>query len=176
MPTRPPTSAENTAPNAPTASTAAALRRLATGLTGAATLMMAAGAAQANVPTLERVAVNGRIVEAPTRFDMRASCHALDAQLQEALQLTWERERPNGAVDVRVVMDGSEIADVHTAGLTQPVRRAVRQAVSRLECGPQAQAGAQVYRFSVDFGAPGATGPRLAGYTRSDERLARVSD
>lgn len=152
------------------------LNSLFAGIACAVALTLAVGPAMASTSDLERVEINGRVVDAPIRYDAHAGCKALDRQLQEALQTTWERERRTGQVKVRVVMDGGEVTDVQADGMSNTVRRAVRQAVSRLECGPQASAGTQVYRFDVDFIDPDHRRARAAGFTRYGYRLALLND
>lgn len=152
------------------------LNSLFASLACAVTLTLAVGPALAATPGLERVEVNGNVAEAPVRYDVRAGCKAFDQQLQDALQTTWERERRTGRVKVRAVMDGGEITDVLTDGMSNTVQRAVREAVSRLECGPQASAGTQVYRFEVDFLDPDRRHARAAGFTRYGYRLALRND
>jgi|GEM_PF-3459029 len=152
------------------------LNSLFAGFACAVALTLAVGPAMASTSGLERVEINGRLVDAPMRYDAHANCEALDRQLQEALQSTWERERRTGQVKVRVVMDGGEITDVQADGMSNTAQRAVRRAVSRLNCGSQAAAGTQVYRFDVDFSDPGNRRARAAGFTRSGYRIALLSD
>lgn len=152
------------------------LNSLFAGLACAVTLTLAVGPALAATPGLERVEINGSLVEAPLRYDAHAGCKALDRQLQEALQTTWEGERRMGRVKVRVIVDGGEITDVQADGMSNTVRRAVRRAVSRLDCGAQASAGTQVYRFDVDFLDPEHRRARAAGFTPYGYRLAILND
>ena len=100
----------------------------------------------------------GRVVEAPTRFDVRAGCRNIDQQLQDALQTTWERERRVGHVNVQVVIDGNDATATDVSGMSSIIQRSVRRAVNHLDCGAQKTAGAQIYRFRVDFLDPEAPG------------------
>lgn len=131
------------------------LNGLFAGLACAITLTLTAGPALAGpAHELARVEVQGRMVEAPVRYDVRAGCAGIEAQLQESLQLAWMRATRFGAVKVQLVMQDNEVADVSAKGISNEVAREVRRAVNRLDCGNSATtaaAGAQVYRFSVDF-------------------------
>jgi hypothetical protein len=139
-------------------------------------LTLTAGPALAAPGDLERVEISGRVVEAPVRYDLRAGCAAVDAQLQDALQTTWERERREGEVRVQIVMDGGDITSVKADGISNSVERSVRNAVNRLDCGQQASTGPQIYRFSVDFIDPDDRRQRMAGHTRAGYRLALLKD
>lgn len=130
------------------------LNSLFAGIACAATLALTAGPALAQPGELERVEISGRVYEAPTRYDIRAACTDIDVQLQEALQGTWERERRTGEVRVQLVLNDGDIASVTTQGMSNTIKRSVRQAVNRLDCGTQRASGAQVYRFVVDFFDP----------------------
>lgn len=152
------------------------LNGLFAGLACALTLTLTAGPALAEPADLARVEVSGHVIQAPARYDVHANCQALEEQLQDALQTTWERERGRGQVKVQFVVDGGEVTDVQTKGLSHTIQRAVRQAVSRLDCGAQASAGAQVYRFSVDFIDPDNRRQRAAGFARAGYRVALLSD
>lgn len=129
------------------------LNGLFASLACAITLTLTVGPALAGTPhELARVEVQGRMIDAPVRYDVRAGCAGIEAQLQESLQLAWMRATRFGAVNVQLVMQDHEIADVHAKGISNEVAREVRRAVSRLDCGGgTTTAGAQVYRFSVDF-------------------------
>jgi hypothetical protein len=128
--------------------------RLFAALACAITLTLTAGPALAQEPALERVEISGRVVEAPTRYDVRANCPDITEQLGGYLHNTWVRERRYGEVKVNLLMEGGEITAVQARGISHAVSRAVRNAVHKLDCGPQKVAGAQVYRFSVDFVDP----------------------
>lgn len=153
------------------------LNSLFAGLACAITLVLAAGPAMAAPGDLERVEVSGRVVEAPVRYDLRAGCKAIDAQLQDALQTTWERERREGQVKVQIVVDGGDITAVNASGISNAVERSVRRAVNSLDCGQQvASSGPQIYRFRVDFIDPDNRRQQMAGFTRAGYRLALLKD
>jgi len=145
------------------------------GIACAATLTLTAGPALAQPGDLERVEISGRVYEAPTRYDVRASCANIEAQLQDALQTTWVRERRAGQVNVQLVMDGGEITAVKANGISHTIARSVRQAVNALDCGTPKVAGAQIYRFSVDFIDPYSrsySGDTQTASAKSGVRLA----
>ena len=144
-------------------------------------MALAAGPALANPADLERVEISGRTFEAPVRYDVNASCANIDDQLQDALQSTWDRERRVGKVTVKLVMDGGDVTAVQADGISNAIERSVRRAVYRLDCGTQTQAtaGAQIYRFRVDFIDPEAqTQAQRTASTkqRGAVRLAMVSE
>jgi hypothetical protein len=122
----------------------------------ALTLTLTAGPAFASPGELERVEVRGRVVEAPVRYDVTASCAGIERQLQKSLQETWRHERLAGRVTVQFLMQGDDIEGVSAKGMINPVNRAVRKAVRDLECGPQLSAAARIYRFNVEFVDPDA--------------------
>jgi len=145
----------------------------------AVTLTLAASPAQAQSAGLERVEVSGRVIEAPMRYDVRASCASIDQQLQEALQTTWERERRVGQVKVQIVMEDGDIKGVTANGISNRVEESVRHAINGLQCGhavTSAAVGPQIYRFSVDFADPDDRLQRIAGFTRGAYRLALLKD
>lgn len=128
------------------------LNGLFAGIACAITLTLTVGPALAAPgQELGRVEIQGRMVEAPVRYDVHASCNAIETQLQDALQTTWLRERQAGKVLVQFVMEGGEINGVKARGISHKVEREVRKAVNSLQCGQQASAGTQIYRFRVDF-------------------------
>jgi len=127
------------------------LNSLFAGVACALTLALTAGPALAEPGALERVEVKGHVVEAPVRYDVSASCAGIEQQLQSALQPTWLRERQGGKVLVQFVMQDGDIDGVQARGMSNYVQRAVRKAVSELQCGPQLQADARIYRLRVDF-------------------------
>lgn len=128
-----------------------ALNGLFAGLACAVALTLTAGPALAQPGDLERVEISGKVFEAPTRYDVIESCSGIEQQLQEALEPAWLRNKMVAdRVQVQFVMDGGEIAAVKAVGMTYPMARAVRQAVSRLHCG-HSQTTAGIYRFRVDF-------------------------
>lgn len=136
------------------------------GIACAITLTLAAGPALAQPGDMERVEISGKVYEAPTRYDVHASCANIEAQLQDALQTTWVRERRAGQVKVEMVMDGGEITAVKAKGITHTIARSVRNAVNALDCGDQKTAGAHIYRFRVDFIDP------YANHTSRDTQTA----
>lgn len=152
------------------------INSLFAGIACAATLVLTAGPALAAPGDLERVEISGRVFEAPVRYDLRAGCATIDTQLQDALQTTWERERREGQVKVQIVMNGGDITAVRADGISNSVERSVRNAVNSLQCGTQAVAGTQIYRFRVDFIDPDDRRQRMAGATRAGYRLALLND
>ena len=152
------------------------LNSLFAGIACAITLTLAAGPALAAPADLERVEVSGRVVEAPARYDVRASCANIETQLQDELQTTWERERRTGQVKVQFVVEGGEVTSVKADGISNSVERSVRHAMTNLQCGQQASASPQIYRFSVDFTDPDDRRQRMAGATRAGYRLALLKD
>ena len=117
------------------------LNSLFAGLACAATLALTAGPAMASPDSLERVEVRGRVIEAPVRFDVTASCAGIEHQLQDALQTTWLRERMAGRVRVQFVMQDGEIETVRARGWGNKVERSVRDAVRAVIQGLRSEAG-----------------------------------
>lgn len=153
-----------------------AMNTLFAGLACAISLAVTAGPALAQNPEMDRVEVQGRMIDAPVRYDVRAACHGIQTQLEDALQLVWLREARYGEVKVQLVMQGSEIADVSAKGISNSVAREVRRAVNRLDCGDKPLADAQIYRFSVDFIEPAAPGRSHSEGARPAIRLAYARD
>ncbi|KQV86492.1 MULTISPECIES: hypothetical protein [unclassified Roseateles] len=152
------------------------LNSLFAGVACAVALTLTAGPALAAPGDLERVEVSGRVVEAPVRYDIHDACASLDRQLQDALQTTWENERRVGQVKVQIVIDGGEVTAVRTDGISNRIERTVRNAANMLECGPQKTAGAQIYRFRVDFIDPDdRNNQQVAGAGRG-YRIAMVNE
>ncbi len=116
---------------------------------------------------LTRVEVQGRTVEAPVRYDVHAACAGFEAQMQAALQSAWIRERYTGKVLVQFVMEEGRVSAVRSRGATFSAQRSVSRAVSDLQCGPQAKAESQIYRFRVDF-----VDPDSQPYRGDDTRVA----
>jgi len=133
------------------------LNSLFAGLACAVTLTLTAGPAFAGSSELERVNVQGRMVEAPVRYDVTAACTGIERQLQTALEETWQKSQREGVVAVQFVMQDDAIQSVSATGLSNGVERSVRKAVRALQCGAQATTTAQVYRFQVQFTEPDAT-------------------
>ena len=154
-----------------------ALNSLFAGLACAITLTLTAGPALAEPGDLERVEVSGRVIEAPARYDVHAACADLDGQLQSALGRVWADEARYGEVKVQFVVENGEVNAVKAKGISQKIARSVRNAVNRLECNAgTATAGAQIYRFSVDFIDPnGADDTRMAGATPGRVRVSLLS-
>jgi len=155
------------------------LNSLFAGVACAITLTLAAGPALAQPGDLERVEISGRVIEAPTRLDIKANCDAIEEQLQDALQTTWVRERRAGQVKVELVMDGNDITAVKAKGISHAIERSVRQAVNGLHCGAQKIAGAQIYRFRVDFidpYAPSSSGDTQTASAKSGVKLALADE
>ncbi|MBV8033880.1 hypothetical protein [Roseateles sp.] len=152
------------------------LNGLFAGLACALTLALTAGPALAQTAGLDRVEISGHVIEAPARYDVRASCNAIDRQLQDSLQTTWDRERRTGQVKVQLVMDGGNITAVQAEGMSSSIERSVRHAINDLDCGQQASAGPQIYRFRIDFLDPDDRSQRTAGLTRAGYRIALLND
>lgn len=147
------------------------------GLACAITLTLAVGPALAQTGAdLARVEVRGRTVEAPVRYDVIESCAGIQAQLQSALETVWIPAGDPGQVRVQFALDGDEIGAVRARGVSSNVERSVRQAVRALHCQPQAVAGAQVYRFRIDFVEPDGTPDRRAAGTQPGMRVALARD
>lgn len=143
----------------------------------AVTLTLTAGPALAEPGDLERVEINGRVVEAPARYDVHAACADLEGQLQSALERTWLVEGRYGEVNVQFVMKNGEVGAVQAKGISNLVARNVRTAVNRLQCGPQLTADAQIYRFNVNFINPRApsSDAATAGNKSRGVRVALIS-
>ena len=122
------------------------------GIACALALALTAGPALAQ-SSLDRVEVSGRVIEAPERFDVRESCHQVDAQLQRRLQSTWLREREYGQVDVRFVVTDGQVQAVQARGMSFFVAHDVRRAVGQLRC---TGTGTSIYRMQVAFVDPAA--------------------
>ena len=146
------------------------LNSLFAGMACAIALTLTVGPALAEPGNdLARVEVQGRMVEAPVRYDVAARCDGLEEQLQGALETAWVRERYAGKVLVQFVMEGDQINGVRASGTSHSVERSVRKAVHGLHCGPQASVGPQIYRFRVDF-----IDPANEPYRGADTQTARA--
>lgn len=153
-----------------------ALNGLFAGLACAIALTLTAGPALAQPGDLERVEIRGHVVEAPMHYDVHAACQDIDAQLQSRLDSTWAHEGRYGEVDVQVVMHDGAIGDVEAKGISNSIARAVRKAVSRVDCSQQAGAGAQLYRFTVAFINPNApASAQMAAAKPGTVRIALIS-
>ena len=130
------------------------LNGLFASLACAIALTLTAGPAFAQSTDLERVEIKGRVVEAPARYDVLAACPEMTTWLQGALDRAWHVHGRYGEVKVQFVMDQGMPEAVQAKGISNLIAREVRNAVGRLDCGPQAASGPQVYRFIVDFVAP----------------------
>lgn len=150
------------------------------GLACALALTLTAGPALAESTDMQRVEVHGRVVDAPVRYDVHARCQNIEGQLQGALAMTWFREQREGNVKVQFVMENGQVTSVGARGVSLLAARDVRQAVSRLSCDPQNTAGAEVYRFNVEFIDPAsarAADSQMASAGRPVAiRLASVND
>jgi hypothetical protein len=153
----------------------AALNGLFASLACAMALTLTAGPALAQPVGMERVEVHGRVVDAPLRYDVRANCDAIETQLQDELQTTWEHEQRVGQVQVQFVMDGSEVTAVKAQGISSAHERAVRHAVNALTCGQHASAGPQVYRFTVAFVDPATSSTQMAAVGRRARVVALLT-
>jgi hypothetical protein len=131
---------------------------------GLAALALAAVPAFAQATELERVEINGRVVEATPRYDVHAACIDLDEQLGQALHRTWLQEARYGEVKVQFIVQNGRVEAADAKGISAAIARKVRSAMYRVDCARQT-AGAQVYRFSVDFVNPNA--PVDRGDTRT---------
>lgn len=153
------------------------LNSLFAGLACAITLTLTAGPALAQTEEMGRVEVSGRVVEAPIRYDVHANCKDIEAQLQGALDQTLLREGRYGEVKVQLALENGEVSGVQARGISNKVAGQVRTAVNRLDCGPQASSGTQIYAFSVDFIDPEtrANGSQYAKAKRTGTRIALVN-
>jgi hypothetical protein len=141
---------------------------------GLAAMTLAAGPALAQSEGMERVEVRGRVVEATPRYDVKTACASIEEQLQSMLARTWYEEGRYGEVKVQLVMENGQIGSVQAKGVSNTVSRKVGIAVHRLQCETQAAAGAQIYRFSVDFVSPDAH-PQGSSDTRTAARTFRIN-
>jgi hypothetical protein len=87
---------------------------------------------------------------APVRTDVRTVCKAIDSELPDALARVARDVGEAATVEVRFQIDGSRIDTVESSGGPRAYRKAVRQAVSGLECD-NAGAGRQTVQFRVRF-------------------------
>ncbi|NCT83609.1 MAG: hypothetical protein GXC94_10720 [Comamonadaceae bacterium] len=141
------------------------------GLACAAALALTAGTALAQSADLGRVEISGRVFEAPTRYDVLASCTQVEARLQQDLESAWWREQRPGLMDVRfAVTDGKVVAVTTRSGLSFRTARDVRRAVGQLDC-PGAKGGTSLYRMQIVFIDPDDMPTRVAGA----DRQARVA-
>ncbi len=140
-------------------------------LAGAALLTLAAGPALAQNSGMERVEVRGgRVLETVPRHDVRMACSALEEELQTALARTWVDEGKYGEVKVQFVLENGRVSTVQARGVSSTIARQVRAAMHKVDCTSSTTADAQVYRFTVDFVDPQATGD-----ARMAARSIRVS-
>lgn len=140
-------------------------------LAGIAMLTLAAGPALAQPDGMERVEVRGgRVLETVPRYDVRAACSALEEELQTALARTYVDEGRYGEVKVQFVLENGRVNTVQARGVSNTVSRQVRAAMHKVDCTSRSTADAQVYRFTVDFVDPQATGD-----TRTAARSIRVN-
>jgi hypothetical protein len=153
------------------------LNSLFAGLACAISLTLTVGPALAQTEEMGRVEISGRVVEAPIRYDVQANCKDIADQLQSALSLTWLREARYGEVQVQFAMENGEVNGVEAKGISNKVAGQVRNAVNRLDCGPQSASGTQIYSFSVDFIDPEARAndSQYANAKRTGTRIALVS-
>jgi hypothetical protein len=152
------------------------LNSLFAGLACAVTLTLTAGPAFAASSELERVNVQGRMVEAPVRYDVTSACTGIERQLQGALTTTWQHTDRRGLVAVQFVMNGDSIDSVSATGLSNGVERSVRKAVRALECGAQTTASAQVYRFQIQFTDDDDVGSTATAGAQPAVRVALVKN
>ena len=147
------------------------------GLACAIALSLAVGPALAQSGAeLARVEVRSRMVEAPVRYDVIESCAGIETQLQRSLEKLWIPAGEPSQVRVQFALDDGAVDAVKARGVSFKVERTVRQAVRALHCGPQAMAGAQVYRFRIDFVEPdGRNDARSAG-AQPGMRVALATD
>lgn len=124
----------------------------------------------AQAAELERVEINGRVVEATPRYDVHAACADLDEQLGKVLYRTWLEEARYGEVKVQFIVQNGRVAAAEAKGISATVAHKVRAAMRRVDCSQQA-AGTQVYRFSVDFVNPNAPDDRSDTRTAGAARI-----
>jgi hypothetical protein len=92
-----------------------------------------------------------------TRYDARAACPGIEAQLQAALgRVAWLEGR-EALVEVQFAIDGEHVRALDARGGDYDLRVATRQAIGRLDCG--APSGRQQVRVAVQFNAPQSGGP-----------------
>ena len=74
-------------------------------------------------------------------------------------------------------MDGGNVTAVRTSGMSHQIARTVRNAVNMLECGAKEQtAGAQIYRFRVDFIDPDDSRYSQVASAKSGYRIAMANE
>ena len=132
------------------------LNGLFASLACAITLTLTVGPALAQPADLERVEVKGHVIEAPARHDVLAACPDLATRLPGALDRAWHVHGRYGEVKVQFVMDNGAPEAVQAKGVSNLVAREVRNAVSRLDCGPQAVACARAASTAASGSARGA--------------------
>jgi hypothetical protein len=104
---------------------------------------------------MSRVEVTGQNTYVE-RYDIRHACPLIDTSLSNSLSNSWFHEQPVGEMIVHFKLDGHAVSEVKTQGFNvsyQQTRRAVRKAVTHLDCAGDG-AGAQAYAFKIMFIAP----------------------
>ncbi|MCE4557842.1 hypothetical protein [Pelomonas cellulosilytica] len=153
-----------------------ALNTLFAGAACAITLALTAGPALADTTTLERVEVRGQIVEAPVRYDVHAQCDRIDDQLAAALDSAWARQSLPSDVNVQFVLQNGQVEAVKAQGRYGVLARQVASAVRHLDCGTQASADAQIYRFTVGFTDTAGSASTAQAARHVGVRVARSND
>lgn len=144
------------------------------GLACALSLAAAAGPAMADPVALERVNVRGRVIEAPVRYDVHATCAGIDDQIEQSLGAFAARERVRGEFQVQFVMENGRIDAVQTQGPYRAVAREVRYATYHLECSQPATSGPLIYRFNVAFVEPTRAGQSTLAVRELPLRIASL--
>lgn len=147
------------------------LNGLFAGLACALTLAVTAGPAFADPQNLGRVEVQGRVFEAPLRYDVRAACRNIDDQLQLSLERLAHNEGLYGQMQVQMVLNDQGVEAVQARGLSPKMSVGVRQAVRQLQCGPQVASGPQIYRFNIAFVDPYAPTNRTVAAATGDVQV-----
>ena len=112
---------------------------------------LAAGSALAGAqPATQSIEVRG---SAPVRTDVRTLCADVDRELPDTLARIAREVGEPATVDVRFELDGTRIASVQPSGGPRAYRKAVRLAVSGLQCD-NGGAGRQTVQFRVRFVDP----------------------
>lgn len=104
-------------------------------------------------PTLERVEINGRVIDGPVRYDVREHCARVDVQMQDQLESSWFHEPSAGEVDVVFAVTDGKVQAVRARGASFHQALDVRRAVRRLDCSGSGS-GTSVYRMQVEFVDP----------------------
>jgi hypothetical protein len=151
-------------------------RRLALLAATAGACVSLGAAAQTDTTQLRRVEVNGQTLMAPERYDVRASCAALEDELVMPLEVALMRERVGDELRVSFVLSNGQISDVRARGTSHVYETAVKRAVTKMHCmDAQAATSPQVYAFKVAFIDPYTAERRADTQTAGAEPTYRVA-